>query len=1364
LALALALALMMLCIRPAQAQTCTTPVLAWQGHYNIGGNGSGTGNGGWNYTISESAGARVKADGGTVLGSCTHAQWNGVGAFPSGSVSDSGFAACPTGSKAAQATISLSGPVYTSSSLVNIDLSMGKFYFFPEAFARLEINQAHCDGTTTSKGDGHYTIVPANWASAPPTFSLPKTIQTLTGASPPGYTGLWGWGKVTIPWNYSFSIAPVLDTRVDDPCEWIVGSSVGCQDQSLAEDVAITGTGLSLHYESNRSQANPATNHSLVSAVVRANGGWDFNIHHVFDPDSQRLYLGDGGQRSQWQLGQLMTWNGNLLITSKDGNEVYVFDSTTYQHLQTLKPFTGALKYQFAYDSSGHLTTITDANGNVTSIQRGTSGLPVAIVSPYGQTTSLTTDTNGYLNQVTTPGGHMQSFVYTSNGLISSRTDADGNTYSYTYDSTGAVTADSNPAGGSTTFASDGGLSNGLFSHTVNGTTPMQRVRVFGTKRNVAWTEDGTTFSEVRINTLPDGLQTHESKTLQSGQIVETTRLPDGKSTSLTEGPDPRWGIQAPVPVSGDLTMGRVRLNLTTSRTATVGTAGNPFSLTSQTQLQTINGNTYTYSYTGADRTYTETSPVGRTLTSVLDSEERVISSQAPGLGANTFAFDSRGRVSSLAQGTRSTTFTYDSNGNLAGTTDATGTKNLFTYDADGDMLAHTRPDGQAVNYSYDGNGNLTSVTPPSGSTSEFSYNSVGLLAEYTPPAVTGSGPTSYSYNPDQQISNVTRPDGSTMAFSYDSGGRVSSVATGTTTIDYTWGSTTGLLSSSAVAGGETIGYTYDGPLLAELAWTGAVLGSVGHIHDNNLHVISRTIDTAHRVAFRYDGDGMMTGAGALSITRDAGNGLLTGTSLGSTSDSYTYDSFGEVTAYTAAVNGAPVYSVQFTRDNTGRIVAKSETIDGTTTSLTYGYDPDRHLTSVDENGSEISAYTYDADSNRTSVETASGTVAATYDAQDQMLNYGNAIYTYTANGEVATVAAGSTTTSYAYDGMGNLLGVTLPNGTKVTYILDSNGRRMGRSVNGTLTQGFLYDGSRVVAQLTGSNQLVSQFVYATRANSPDFMLKGGATYRIFSDHLGSPRLVVNTATDQVVEHLDYDEFGNVLVDTNPGFQPFGFAGGLYDGTTQLVHFGAREYAAGIGRWLTKDPILFAGGDTNLYAYALGDPINVIDPDGNVSFTVTGYNGVGGGVTVSQSGGNVSVTIEVGIGTPTVGVEVDPDGEAYTGQDMAGRTGDASKITIFGEAGGELSIPVPFLGKVTLIDGKIGVESEESPCPGKREPPDVKGKGCVGPICVGSDGQTHQLEGDPFERNGEAPGEGGGQGGPEAGLGGKAGVKMTIPL
>jgi RHS repeat-associated protein len=92
--------------------------------------------------------------------------------------------------------------------------------------------------------------------------------------------------------------------------------------------------------------------------------------------------------------------------------------------------------------------------------------------------------------------------------------------------------------------------------------------------------------------------------------------------------------------------------------------------------------------------------------------------------------------------------------------------------------------------------------------------------------------------------------------------------------------------------------------------------------------------------------------------------------------------------------------------------------------------------------------------------------------------------------------------------------------------------------------------------------------------------------------------MVVNVATGAVAQRMDFDEFGNVLSDTSPGFQPFGFAGGLYDADTGVVRFGARDYDTATGRWTAKDPILFGGG-LNLYAYAGSDPVNRIDTTGH---------------------------------------------------------------------------------------------------------------------------------------------------------------------
>ena len=179
---------------------------------------------------------------------------------------------------------------------------------------------------------------------------------------------------------------------------------------------------------------------------------------------------------------------------------------------------------------------------------------------------------------------------------------------------------------------------------------------------------------------------------------------------------------------------------------------------------------------------------------------------------------------------------------------------------------------------------------------------------------------------------------------------------------------------------------------------------------------------------------------------------------------------------------------------------------------------------------------------------------------------------------------------------LGNLLDATLPNGDLVEYVIDAKNRRVGKKVNGVMTQGFLYkDQLNPIAELDATGTVVSRFVYGSMLNIPDYMIKGGVTYRIISDHLGSVRLVVNSVDGTIAQRIDYDEFGNIVSDTNPGFQPFGFAGGLYDQHTKLTRFGARDYDATTGRWTSKDPIGFDGDGPNLYAYVLNNPVNWVD-------------------------------------------------------------------------------------------------------------------------------------------------------------------------
>ena len=162
--------------------------------------------------------------------------------------------------------------------------------------------------------------------------------------------------------------------------------------------------------------------------------------------------------------------------------------------------------------------------------------------------------------------------------------------------------------------------------------------------------------------------------------------------------------------------------------------------------------------------------------------------------------------------------------------------------------------------------------------------------------------------------------------------------------------------------------------------------------------------------------------------------------------------------------------------------------------------------------------------------------------------------------------------------------------------------------------------GGQLLAEFNADGDIIRRFIYATRSHVPDMMYAevNGTwiLYRFITDWRGSVRLVVNAWNGDVAQRIAYTPFGRVLEDSNPGFQPFGFAGGLYDNETGLVRFGARDYNPLIGRWTSKDPILFGGGDTNLYRYVGNDPVNFIDPSGLASFManqVPFYPAGGGG-------------------------------------------------------------------------------------------------------------------------------------------------------
>ncbi len=293
--------------------------------------------------------------------------------------------------------------------------------------------------------------------------------------------------------------------------------------------------------------------------------------------------------------------------------------------------------------------------------------------------------------------------------------------------------------------------------------------------------------------------------------------------------------------------------------------------------------------------------------------------------------------------------------------------------------------------------------------------------------------------------------------------------------------------------------------------------------------------------------------------------------------------------------------------------------IQGLSTRYDYAYDISGRLSDVKVGGVVRSHYDYDQQGNRLGA-------GAVYDSHDRLVENSAHRYTYNKVGDLLTKndLVTNLMTTYTYDVFGSLKSVVPSIGSRVDYLTDGQRHRVVKKVDGVVVKKFVYDEfGRLIAELDASNNLKSRFVYVSEGHSPDYMVTSDGSYRFIKDQVGSVKLVVDVASGVIAQHISYDEYGVVLSDTNPRFQPFGFVGGLYDSDTKLVRFGARDYDATIGRWTTKDPIGFNGGDTNLYNYVGNNPMSYVDPTGLYT-EVIGWTGVGGG---SSSFGHISVNI-----------------------------------------------------------------------------------------------------------------------------------------
>ena len=899
--------------------------------------------------------------------------------------------------------------------------------------------------------------------------------------------------------------------------------------------------------------------------------------------DSGKLYTAYTWNHFVAKIGPLVPYVylkkiGGKVYTEESGLGYLVNEWIAGQHLKTVDLDTGALICEFTYDEYKNLIFITDRFGNQTTIGRDVNYVPTSITSPDGLTTHLTIDADNHLTRITYPDGSNYSFEYTPDGLMTAKVEPEGNRFEHVFDSAGKLTDATDEEGGHWQFNRTAYANGDILTEVLTG------------EGNLTSYLDNTDSTGVYTSTITDpiGAVTEYAKS----KLTVNKSFPCGMELKFKYDIDPEYKFKYVKEMTETTPSALEKVTLRNKVYQDTDLDDIPDLIT---KTVAVNNKTTTFVNNIPQSRKTITSPEGRTVTTLYDPSTLVTESMSiSGLFDTSYGYDAKGRLTTVTTNTRQTAFSFNAQGFLESATDTRGYITSYTHDEVGRTTGISRPDGSSIGFAYDKNGNMTVLNNPSTIDHSFGFNKVNLNSSYQAPL---SGSYSYIYDKDRRLKQTNFPSGNRINNVYVNG-RLDQIQTPEGNIDLTYVCDTKV--ESITKGTESITYGYDGKLVTSETMVGTLSQSLGYTYNNDFNLTGFAY-AGNTVDYTYDNDGLLTGAGSFTIVRNAGNGLPESVTGGALNLSRTFNGYGEVSYKGYTVNGQSLTSWNLIRDHNGRATQKTETVDGVTSDYAYTYDPMGRLLTVTKDSTLIEDYGYDANGTRIYEKNTLRGIAGrsfTYSDEDHLLTAGGTTYQYNFDGFLTTRTQGTDVTTYDYSTRGELLSVDFPDGTFIEYVHDPLGRRIAKKVDGAIVEKYLWQGlTRLLAVYDGSDSLVQRFEYAD-GRMPVAMISKGSTYYLTYDQVGSLRVVAD-ASGNVIKRIDYDSFGNIVYDTNPSFEvPFGFAGGLHDRDTGLVRFGYRDYDPDIGRWTAKDPIFFAGGDTDLYGYCVNNPINLIDPYG----------------------------------------------------------------------------------------------------------------------------------------------------------------------
>jgi RHS repeat-associated protein len=304
----------------------------------------------------------------------------------------------------------------------------------------------------------------------------------------------------------------------------------------------------------------------------------------------------------------------------------------------------------------------------------------------------------------------------------------------------------------------------------------------------------------------------------------------------------------------------------------------------------------------------------------------------------------------------------------------------------------------------------------------------------------------------------------------------------------------------------------------------------------------------------------------------------------------YTYDAKGNLTDILTQ-KALTTYKQTYQYDKTGNRTTYTEP----NAAHTYTYDPTYQLVSADHTNIPDETYAYDPVGNR---------LTTTVDAANRLTQDATYTYTYDNNGNLIQKRRKLTgvITQYTYDYENRLIRINLPLGITVEYKYDPLGRRIEKNISGQITAKYIYDSEDIIIEYTTiiptNTTITTKYIHGPGIDEPLAMIRNNKTYYYHADALGS----IIRMTDQnanTAQTIRYDTFGNIKSISNPLLiQPYTYTGREFDIESGFYYMRNRYYDPKTGRFTTKDPIGFNGGDVNLFRYVGNNPVNDTDPYG----------------------------------------------------------------------------------------------------------------------------------------------------------------------